>query len=369
LPSKPKIFHGRETELEDVMKILGQNTPRIAILGGGGMGKTSLARAALHHPDTLTRFEQRFFVSAEPATTSIELAALIGLHIGLDPGKDLTRAVVQYFIRNPSSLLILDNLETIWEPFLSRDGVEEFLSLLADIDQLGLIITMRGAERPVKVQWTHPFLLSLQPLSNEAAQQTFMDITDNSHSIEKFSQLLGFTDNMPLAVDLLAHLVDYEGLENVLTRWETEKTSMLSVGHDRKSNLDASISLSLSSPWISSASKELLSVLSILPNGLSDAELVQSKLQITNILTCKAALLATSLAYQNSAKRLLLLMPVREYIQQFLPPSQPLIHSLAKHFYALLELFKKYRGQQLLPVVSQITLNLGNLQEVLQRSL
>ncbi|KAJ6481123.1 P-loop containing nucleoside triphosphate hydrolase protein, partial [Mycena sanguinolenta] len=368
LPSKPKIFHGRETELENIMKTLSQDAPRIAILGGGGMGKTSLARAALHHPDILTRFEQRFFVSAEPATTSVELAALIGLHIGLNAGKDLTKAVVHYFTKTPSCLLILDNLETVWEPIQSRGGVEEFLSLLTDIEHLGLIITMRGAERPAKVQWTHPFLLPLQPLSDDAAQQTFMDITDSSHSIEDFSQLLSFTDNMPLAVDLLAHLVDYEGLETVLARWETEKTSMLSVGYDRKSNVDASISLSLSSPRISSDTKELLSLLSILPNGLSDAELVESKLPISNILSCKAALLATSLAYQTN-NRLLVLIPIREHIQQFFPPSLILIHSLCQYFHALLELFRKYRGEQWRPVINQITSNLGNLQEVLQQGL
>ncbi|KAJ6480962.1 P-loop containing nucleoside triphosphate hydrolase protein, partial [Mycena sanguinolenta] len=327
LPAKPKIFHGRDTELQNILRVLDQQAPRIAILGGGGMGKTSLARAALHHSDTLTRFEQRFFVSAEPATTSVELAALIGLHVGLDPGQDLTKPVVQYFSKRSSCLLILDNLETAWEPTRSRAGVEEFLSLLTDIDQLGLIITMRGTERPVKVQWTHPFLLPLQPLSDDAAQQTFMDITDNSHSVDELNQLLSFTGNMPLAVDLLAYLVDYEGVENVLTRWETEKTTMLSVGHSRKSNLDKSISLSLSSPRITSDSKQLLSLLSILPNGLSDAELIQSKLPIPNILTCKVALLATSLAYQNSNNRLLALVPVREHVQQFTPPSLPLIHS------------------------------------------
>ncbi|KAJ6453583.1 P-loop containing nucleoside triphosphate hydrolase protein, partial [Mycena sanguinolenta] len=320
LPSKPRIFYGRETELEDIMKILGQRSARIAILGGGGMGKTSLARAVLHHPETSAKFELRFFVSAESASTSIELAALIGLHLGLNPGKDLTKAVVQYFSKRPSCLLILDNLETVWEPIQSRAEVEEFLALLTDVEHLGLIITMRGAERPAKVQWTHPFLWPLEPLFNNAAQQTFMDITDHSHPIEDINQLLSFTDNMPLAVDLLAHLVDYEGLENVLFRWKTEKTSMLSVGCDRKSNLNASISLSLSSPRISSDSKELLSLLSILPNGLSDAELVQSKLPISNILSCKAILLATSLAYQNNNKRLLTLVPIREHIQQFLPP-------------------------------------------------
>jgi hypothetical protein len=142
LPSKPKIFYGRESELEHVLKILCKKSPRIAILGGGGMGKTSLARAVLHHPDTIANFENRFFVSAESATNSIELAALIGLHVGLDPGKDLTKPVVQYFLRKPQCLLMLDNLETPWEPIQSRGGVEEFLSLLTDIPHVTLIVSV-----------------------------------------------------------------------------------------------------------------------------------------------------------------------------------------------------------------------------------
>lgn len=183
------------------------------------------------------------------------------------------------------------------------------------------------------------------------------------------NQLLQFTDNMPLAVNLIAHLVDYEGLSNVLTRWETERTSLLSVGYDRKSDLDASIRLSLSSPRITSDSKGLLSLLSILPDGLSDIELVQSNLPIPNILGCKAALLATSLAYQDDKKRLRSLVPIREHIQQFSPPSPFLTHSLRQHFYSLLDLYQKYKGELLRPVVHQITLNLRNLQEVLQRGL
>ncbi|KAJ7690015.1 hypothetical protein B0H14DRAFT_2420568, partial [Mycena olivaceomarginata] len=314
LPPKPKFFHGRESEVQDIIKILDQKSPRIAILGGGGMGKTSLARAVLHHPDTSTKFEHKFFVTAESATTSIELAALIGLHVGLNPGQDLTKSIVQYFSRKSSCLLTLDNLETVWEPIQSRRDIEEFLCLLADI-------TMRGAERPAKIRWSHPFLPPLSPLSNEAAQQTFIEITDNSSDTKDMNQLLQFTDNMPLAVDLMAHLVDYEGAHNALARWEAEKTAMLSVGYDKKSNLDVSISLSLSSPRITSGSKELLSLLSILPDGLSVAELVQSNLSIPNILGCKAALLATSLAYQDGNRRLRSLVPIREYIQRLYPPS------------------------------------------------
>jgi hypothetical protein len=42
LPSEPKIFHGRDSELSDILHLFSQGTPRIAILGAGGMGKTNL---------------------------------------------------------------------------------------------------------------------------------------------------------------------------------------------------------------------------------------------------------------------------------------------------------------------------------------
>jgi hypothetical protein len=142
LPSRPKIFHGRKFEMETILTTLAKESPKIAILGGGGMGKTGLARAVLHHPDITTKFEHRFFVSAESATTSIELAALLGLHLKLKPGKDLTKSVVQYFSEQPPCLLILDNLETPWEPMHSRPGVEEFLSLLTDVPHLALIVSL-----------------------------------------------------------------------------------------------------------------------------------------------------------------------------------------------------------------------------------
>ncbi len=89
----------------------------------------------------------RFFVSAEPANTSVELAALIGLHLGLNPGKDLTSSVVQYFLSQPRGLLILDNLETVWEAAHTRGGVEEFLSLLTDVPHLSLIVSLYYSSR------------------------------------------------------------------------------------------------------------------------------------------------------------------------------------------------------------------------------
>ncbi|KAJ7451907.1 P-loop containing nucleoside triphosphate hydrolase protein [Mycena latifolia] len=307
LPAKPKIFHGRELELKEIVDILHQESSRIAILGAGGMGKTSLAKAALHHPDIKSKYEQCLFVVADSVTTSIGLAVLIAEHIGVNPTKDVKKQVMHYFATHGTSLLILDNLETSWERLESRGEVEELLSKLTDIPHLALMaslqITMRGAERPAKVQWTRPFLAPLKPLSDIAAQETFFAIADDVHDSKDVNQILSLTDNMPLAVDLIAHAVDMEGsCSAVLARWKSEKTSLLSAGNDRKSNLDTSITISLSSSRMSTGAKDLLSLLSILPDGLSDVELVQSKLSINDIMICKATLLATSLAYTDDKR-------------------------------------------------------------------
>jgi hypothetical protein len=106
------------------------------------MGKTSLARAVIHHTEIVSRYAQsRHFVACDSAANKVELAALVGAHLGLKPGKDLTLAVVLHFSHNPPSLLILDNLETVWEPTEHRSQIEEFLSLLTDVDNLALIVS------------------------------------------------------------------------------------------------------------------------------------------------------------------------------------------------------------------------------------
>jgi hypothetical protein len=231
---------------------------------------------------------------------------------------------------------------------------------------------MRGAERPGKVRWTHPFLLPLEPLSDKATRQTFLDIADGSHDSGTVNQLLCLTDNMPLAVDLIAHLVDYEGAQSVLTRWKTENTSLLSAGDDRRSSLNASIAVSLSSPRLMSSpgAKNLLSLLSILPDGLSDVDLIQSKLPIHDVLECKATLLRTALAYYDTAQRLKSLVPIREYVWHTHPASPALINSLQKYFQSWFHLYQKYQGtDQMVGVVNQVTSSMGNIQSVLMQGL
>ncbi|KAJ7741665.1 hypothetical protein B0H16DRAFT_1564820 [Mycena metata] len=332
VPSRPLIFHGREVELEKILKLLAtsERPARIAILGGGGMGKTSLAKASLHISSIHV---QRFFIAANSATTSIELSALIGSYVGLRPGRDMTRSLIQYFLRAPSTLLVLDNLESAWEPMESRAGVEDFLAMLSEIPQLALIITLLGCRRPGKVAWSDPLLPPLEPLSPGAARQTFIDIAEDFHDEADINHLLSLTDNVPLVVNLMAHLVDSEGCANVLRRWETEKTSMLSQGNDKRSNLHASITGSLSSPRLSiiPGARELLSLISVVPEGLSEGELLQCNFPIRDIIGCKAILLELSLAYMDDKNQLGAFLVVREYMQHFHPPGQHLIQPLIGH--------------------------------------
>ncbi|KAJ7798687.1 hypothetical protein B0H14DRAFT_3544174 [Mycena olivaceomarginata] len=123
---------------------------------------------------------------------------------------------------------------------------------------------------------------------------------------------------------------------------------MISEGFDKRSNLDLSISLSLSSPRIKllPQSQELLSLLGMLPDGLSDVDLVQSKLPLRHPLKCKAVLMSTALAYSEGKKRLKVLMPIREYIQKHQCPEDQLVHTLLKHFQDLLHFFVQWGLQE-----------------------
>ncbi|KAJ7039004.1 P-loop containing nucleoside triphosphate hydrolase protein, partial [Mycena alexandri] len=373
LPPKPKIFHGRESELADILKHFSRGTPRIAILGAGGMGKTSLAKAALHHQEIIAKYDQsRFFVASDGASSKVELANLIGAHLGMKPRKDLTSAVLQHFLEAPPTLLILDNLETVWEPVHSRKEIEEFLSLLTDIPSLALMITMRGAERPSKVQWTRPFLLPLKPLSQEAARKMFIDIAEDRHTMEEMDQVLALTDNMPLSIILLAHVVDAQGCNSTLMRWQEERTSVISRGNSPRSNLELSISFSLASPRITSMpqSKELLSLLAILPDGLSDVELKQSAFPIEDILGCKMALLRTALAYSDDQKRMKALVPIREYMASLWPPKDRMVRPLLMHYHELLQSYYKAQGTRPAAFfIDRVIRNHTNMQNTLQHGL
>jgi hypothetical protein len=213
---------------------------------------------------------------------------------------------------------------------------------------------------------------TIDALGQNAARQIFIDIADDIHETQDIDKILVLVENVPLAIDLIANLVNSEGMPSVLGRWEKERTSVLSEGHDTTSNLNLSISLSLSGARLafSPGAQELLSLLSILPDGLSDVELLRSQFLWDNILACKSTLLRTALAYTDDHKRLKVLVPIREYVQENHPPSPNVLHPLYRHYQELLELYRTYQGTLSNPgVVARIASNFANIQNILLQCL
>jgi hypothetical protein len=154
VPAPVQVFHGRESELKDIVAALMQGPARVAIMGPGGMGKTTLVLAALHHPDVESRYPHRYFVSCESATGDAELISIVGSHLGLEQSGQLSNAICGYFRDMGPSILVLDNMETPWEPLSNRKKVEGFLSLLGDVQHLALFVR----EPRISLELTYIFI-------------------------------------------------------------------------------------------------------------------------------------------------------------------------------------------------------------------
>jgi len=80
---------GRDVELQTIVdqikSSIGSTAPgHVAILGGGGMGKSTLALAVLHHPEVVALFEKhRYFISCETVESPGGLIAEIASHVGI----------------------------------------------------------------------------------------------------------------------------------------------------------------------------------------------------------------------------------------------------------------------------------------------
>jgi hypothetical protein len=115
---------------------------------------------------------------------------------------------------------------------------------------------------------------------------------------------------------------------------------------------------------------DLLSLLSMLPDGLSDIELLQIQFPLDKILACKSTLLSTALIYTDAERRVKTLLPIREYVQKNHPPNNSLIHPLSQPYQELLALHRKYHGTLSNPgIMARVAANFANIQNVLLQCL
>ncbi|KAF8261708.1 P-loop containing nucleoside triphosphate hydrolase protein [Lactarius quietus] len=280
-----QVFFGRDAELAQIIEMIFANNEsraaRIAILGPGGYGKTTLAHAALTHRRVREYYEDaRYIVKCESLLSSgaliIELAKTLGV---FKAGSDASWSRIRALLIAKECIICFDNFESPWDqPGDIKASVEEFLSRITEIHHVTIIITMRGTERPAKTQWTRPTLAPLKTLTLDAAKETWEHITD--HYDDFAEKLINAVDCVPLAVNLLAHLAQGASAALVWHDWNEKCIQLVQLGYmSRLSNLEYSIQLSIDSERMRhySFSKNLLGILSLLPDGIHIQQLERFK--------------------------------------------------------------------------------------------
>ena len=376
LPAKPIVFHGRDRIVNDSVQLLtASGTVRLAFLGAGGMGKTSVALALLHNDHVAGHFgDGRLFLSCEALIDADAIIVSLAKLLDLSTSNDLLAVVVNRLAAIPRVLLVLDNLETVWlAGGAPVTAVEGLLGRLAQIPTLSLIITCRGADLPLSVEWSNANSAVLEPFSLDAALQTFHDraacqITETNQEVA--TQLLSAVDRMPLAVTLLSQLARRgNSVFELLDRWNRERTSLLCThGKGKFNNVGVSIELSinmLSEADDSGEAVQLLSLCSMLPDGLRQGVFERLRLQFQCIERARDNLIAYSLASRGADGTLNTLSPIRHHVLNCHPARSDHHATLCSIYFDIAKQIPTYVDENFKELAAVAAPEIGNLSSLL----
>ncbi|KAJ7192049.1 hypothetical protein GGX14DRAFT_596543 [Mycena pura] len=371
LPPAPAIFFGRDKEVDRVVDLIVNDEPAsVAIVGTGGIGKTSIALASIHHSKVQEHFQtQRFFLSCEATSTSDSLVQallkLFGLSVDASSSTSPSDTLVLYLQSLASKcLLCLDNLETPWDS--DKDQVETLLVKIVAVRHLTLVITSRDSDRPRGIKWSE--LKPIQPLATEAAIKTWNAI---SHSHDEFSILLiQAVECIPLAVTLLAQLAQTDSSKALWASWNSESTKFIrSDGSESRLNsLDLSIQLSIQSPRLRGCpgAIDFFGVLCMLPQGMPEMRISEFEaafgIDFKELRAAIRVLKQCSLAYTLDGF-LCVLSPIRQYVKSHQELTTPLTRTLFRQVAWVY--MKVILANESFHLVNDIHLEIGNISAVL----
>ncbi|KAG8884592.1 hypothetical protein FRB97_003889 [Tulasnella sp. 331] len=338
LPSRPPILYGRDKEIKDIAhRITTTESPRYAIHGPGGIGKTALSLEVMEHPDVAEKYgNSRHFVQCEQATTSALLIELIARGLGIEESSNDRMKDVMSRLQDPDQpvLLILDNFETPWDIVGEKSRVESILCQITSLPHVAILLTMRSDAPPsTHVQWSLPWLDPISALTEDAAHALYVNVDPKADGDSSLDTLLAELSYMPLAITLMASMGRSGQRPTALLQAWRDKAGGTDLfrGTDKNKSVNISIQLSIDSNLMKSVPEALtlLSLLAMLPAGASMELLPSLALDIPNLVLAQVTLSEATLGYIDSGKQAMrLLSPVRSYVLKHQPASDSIKHTV-----------------------------------------
>ena len=335
VPTPPLRCLGRDEDLTAVIQALMASGNRIAVLvlGGPGMGKTTLTRQAATDTAVIERFgNRRWFVELETAPDLKTTETVVVNALGLDPAAAKFEDALAALDRAPG-LLVLDNLETPWDG--ARDDIEALLGRLHRRPNLILLASIRGYEPPAGLRWTRQ--RTMHPLEWPHDRDLFLDIAQKiKRDDPALEPLLKELAGIPLAIELIAQqAAAHDAVSAILDEWRRVGSALAKrrqVEPSRLTSLEISLELSFNSQRLGDAGRRLFSILGQLPAGIGAEDL--SALLGDSAFDAQHGLLSCGLAFERSG-RFDLLPPVRDHARRLHPPTDSDASLWQDHFLGL----------------------------------